>query len=181
VAVRAEGVATDRLQGVTFTLRQGEVLGVAGLENAGQTEFLRLFLGEGRLREGRVEVAGRPRPSGPAAAWAAGTAIVPRDRRREGLAMGRSIAPPTCCCRIWRAFRVGAVASARAERARAGALAKQVRLKSRGLRQPVRMLSGGNQQKVLFARAIAGAAAPAAAGRPPRAASMWARGPISTT
>lgn len=156
VAARADGAATDRLSGIDFVLREGEVLGVAGLENAGQSEVLRLFLGEGRLRAGRIGLDGRNRPEGPAGAWARGCALVPRDRRREGLALGRSIAANMLLPHLAGLGGVPGLASARRERRLAAVLAKRVALKAQGMGQAVRLLSGGNQQKVLFARAMAG-------------------------
>jgi ribose transport system ATP-binding protein len=156
VVARAAGVATDRLQGVSFDLREGEVLGVAGLENAGQSEVLRLFLGEAPLRAGQVELGGQPAPQSPGQAWARGCAIVPRDRRREGLAPGRSITANMLLPHLARLGSPPGLAQARRERRMAAGLARRVSLKAQGLGQAVRMLSGGNQQKVLFARAMAG-------------------------
>ncbi len=156
LAATVADAATDRLRDISFTLRAGEVLGVAGLEDAGQSEVLRLFLGEGQLRAGQISVAGQNRSAGPFAAWSSGVAIVPRERRREGLAMGRSITANMVLPHLKGLAVLPGIMSGRAERAMARRLAAQVRLKAKGVAQPVRALSGGNQQKVLFARAIAG-------------------------
>ena len=156
VVCALEDVATDRLRGIGFTLHAGEVLGIAGLENAGQSDLLRLLLGEGRVLRGRVAIAGQPRPGSPHRAWRAGIAHVPRERRLEGLMPGRSITANTVLPHLDRLAPLPGAASSRAEARMTQALAERARLKFRSLRQPVRTLSGGNQQKVLFARAIGG-------------------------
>jgi ABC-type sugar transport system ATPase subunit len=152
-----EGVRAGRLRGLSFTLAPGEILGIAGLENAGQSELLRLFLGEGRIAAGRIEVLGGPRPADPAEAWARGVSVVPRERRAEALMPGRSITQNVVLPHLSRLARPLGLARPRAEARMAGAMAGRVRLKFRALGQPVRSLSGGNQQKVVFARALAGA------------------------
>lgn len=154
---RLDKVAAGRLSGLDFTLAPGAILGIAGLENAGQSELLRLFLGEGRIAAGRLEVLGRPRPSGPAEAWARGIALVPRERRAEALMPGRTITDNVVLPHLGRLSRPLGLARARAEARMARDMAAQVRLRFRALGQPVRSLSGGNQQKVVFARALAGA------------------------
>ncbi len=156
VLAQAEGLATDTLRDLSFTLHAGEVLGVAGLENAGQSALLRLFLGEGRLRAGSLRLASGARPRSPAQAWARGIAFVPRERRREGVMPGRSITANTVLPHLAALAGPPGLARPRAEVRMAARLAGALRLKFRRLDQPVGSLSGGNQQKVLFARAMAG-------------------------
>src|SRR6266566_6222441 len=84
-----EGVFTD----VSFDVRRGEIVGLAGLVGAGRTEVARAVFGIDRPDAGSVEVAGRPLPAGsPTAAMAAGIALVPEDRRAQGLVLGMSVA-----------------------------------------------------------------------------------------
>lgn len=153
LAARAQGVATRRLQGIDFGLRAGEILGLAGLEGAGQNDLLRLFLGHARILAGRLEVLGGAPPTGPVQAWARGIAYVPRERRVEGLMLGMAVRDNALVPHFG---DYGLFAQKRAETARTQGLAGQVRLRFRGPDQPVGQLSGGNQQKVLFARALAG-------------------------
>jgi ABC-type sugar transport system ATPase subunit len=153
VACLARDVGTARLSGIDFALREGEILGLAGLEEAGQGDLLRLFLGLGRLRTGQLEVLGGPAPANPVQAWARRIAHVPRERRTEGLMLGRTVRDNAILPHLG---DYGILARRRAETARTRALADQVRLRYRGPDQPVGDLSGGNQQKVLLARAIAG-------------------------
>lgn len=153
VAVAARGVATSRLDGIDFTLGKGEILGVAGLEGAGQGDLLRLFLGLGRVRAGQLEVLGGPAPSNPVRAWARGIAYVPRERRAEGLMLDMAVRDNAILPHL---ADYGVFARRSAETVRTQGLAEQVRLRFQGPDQPVAQLSGGNQQKVLFARALAG-------------------------
>jgi ribose transport system ATP-binding protein len=153
IACRATDLATKDLSGLNLTLAEGEILGVAGLEEAGQTAFLRLILGQGRLRQGQLEVLGTYAPRNPEEAWARGVAYVPRERRSEGLMLGMGVRPNTIFPHLG---DYGLFARKGAEVARTRTLADQVRLRFQGTEQPVGQLSGGNQQKVVFARAMAG-------------------------
>lgn len=175
VACRATALATRDLSGLDVTLAEGEVLGIAGLEAAGQTAFLRLILGQGRIRKGRLEVLGGPAPKTPQAAWARGLAYVPRERRSEGLMLGMGVRPNTLFPHLG---DYGLLARKRAEVARTKTLADQVRLRFRGTEQPVGQLSGGNQQKVLFARAMAGQARLLLLEEPTRGVDVGARAEI---
>jgi ribose transport system ATP-binding protein len=78
---------------VAFSLRRGEILGIAGLEGAGQSDILRAFWAILRPRRGRVRWAVSPVRGRPPRAGRRGIAYVPRERRREGLMLGRGIAP----------------------------------------------------------------------------------------
>ena len=153
VACRAKALATRDLSGLDLTLAEGEISGVAGLEEAGQTSFLRLILGQGRIHKGSLEVLGGTVPKSPEEAWARGVAYVPRERRGEGLMLGMGVRPNALFPHLG---GYGFFARKGAEVARTRTLAEQVRLRFQGTEQPVGQLSGGNQQKVLFARAIAG-------------------------
>ena len=153
IACNAQGVETARLRGIDFTLAKGEILGIAGLEDAGQSDLLRLFLGLGRVREGRLEVLDGPAPTGPVQAWSRGIAYVPRERRAQGLMLTMAVRDNALIPHLG---DYGFFARKPAETTRTGSLAQQVKLRFRGPDQPVGQLSGGNQQKVLFARALAG-------------------------
>jgi ABC-type sugar transport system ATPase subunit len=144
--------AAGRLSDLHFDLHQGEVLGVAGLEASGQSELLHLFLGDRGAMHGAAEVLGAPLPRSPAAAWERGIAFVPRERRKDGLMLGRSITANMVLPHLFRLSRRGILRAA-GERAAAQRLADRLGLRFRHLSEPVRRLSGGNQQKVVLARA----------------------------
>ncbi len=151
VVAEATDVATSRLSGLNFAVRQGEILGITGLAGAGQTDVLKLFLGLGVTTRGRVLMDGQSAPRNPAEAWGRGVAYVPQERRREGLMLRMGVRPNVLLPHYegWHARRGR-------ERHQTRALAAKVDLKSAGPEQSVWQLSGGNQQKVVFARAIAG-------------------------
>lgn len=151
VVCQTENLCSPNLSGLSFNLRPGEVLGISGLAGAGQTDVLRLFLGLERPVSGQITLNGGPPPRSPAEAWSMGVAYVPRERRSQGLMMRMGSRP-----NILLPHYTGLRASMADERRRTAALAASVSLKSSGPEQPVWQLSGGNQQKVVFARALAG-------------------------
>ena len=148
--VSVKGVTT-RLSGLEFEIRAGEVLGVAGIAEAGQTQLLRLFLGLERMVAGEARYLDAALPRAPAQAWNRGIAYIPRERRAEGLMLYMAIRSNIVLPHLR-----GLHASRHAELHDALTMGEQVRLKSDGPEQPVGQLSGGNQQKAVFARALMG-------------------------
>lgn len=163
---------------VAFRLRRGEILGIAGLEGAGQSDILRVLLGDLRPGSGRVRLGGEPGPRSAAEGWGRGIAYVPRERRAEGLMLGRGIVPNVVLPHLRRLSRMGLWSRGGAERAEAAARGQEVRLKYDRLGQSVATLSGGNQQKVVFARAVAGTPRLALLDEPTRGVDVGARGDI---
>lgn len=153
----ASGVATAGLNPVSFSLREGEVLGIAGLSGSGQGEFIRAIFGDARLTAGAMTLSGAAyAPSSPAAAWRSGVAYVPRERRAEGLVMRRPIFENITLAHLQRQSRAGTWLTPKREKRFAAELGANMRLKAVGPGQDVIELSGGNQQKVVFAKAVAG-------------------------
>jgi ribose transport system ATP-binding protein len=149
-AVHLHTLCSPSLHNLSFTLNEGEVLGIAGLAGAGQDALLNLFLGLEKPTHGHITVLGGKAPANPAEAWLRSIAYVPPERRAQGLAM-RMGSRANALMPHYRGLR----ARVRPEQARTRALAAQVSLKSSGPEQSVWQLSGGNQQKVVFARALA--------------------------
>jgi rhamnose transport system ATP-binding protein len=146
-----EGVFTD----VSFEVRRGEIVGLAGLVGAGRTEVARAVFGIDRPDAGTVEVAGTRLPPGsPSAAMAAGIALVPEDRRAQGLVLDMSIERNIGLVGL-RELSTGGLMSRAAERNRARDWAIRLKLKFARLSDPVATLSGGNQQKVVLAKWLA--------------------------
>jgi ribose transport system ATP-binding protein len=157
IVLAVQGLRGGRLEPLNFDLRKGEIVGIAGLSGAGQSEILRLLAGADRVRDGRINVNGRAgRPQGLPSAWRSGLAYVPRERRSEGLVLSRAVDDNIVLPHLKRFSRRGGFLARSRERAAAAASAADVRLKARGLRQLCRELSGGNQQKVVFAKALTG-------------------------
>jgi ABC-type sugar transport system ATPase subunit len=153
VACSVDQVSTRHLTGLDVSVRKGEILGLAGLAESGQTEFLRMFMGLEPMHCGNLLFNGSTAPSTPHAAWQAGVAYVPRERRSQGLILTRSISDNVSLPHL---TDTGVFVSRRGENARIGRLAGTVQLKANHMRQSVQQLSGGNQQKVMFARALYG-------------------------
>lgn len=151
VIVDMDGVSAGPLSEMNFELHAGEVIGIAGLANAGQGAVLETFMGLHSVRTGVAYLQGRPLPRSPEQAWQRGVAYLPRERRSQGLMLNMSIR-----ANIVLPHLTGVQASASRERQMAETLSSQMRLKCEHLDQPVTQLSGGNQQKVLFARALHG-------------------------
>lgn len=153
----ASRLATAGLSPVSFSLREGEVLGIAGLSGSGQGELIRAIFGDARLTAGTMTLSGaRYAPSSPAAAWQSGVAYVPRERRAEGLVMRRPIFENITLAHLKRQSRAGTWLTPSREKRFAAELGANMRLKAVGPAQDVLELSGGNQQKVVFAKAVAG-------------------------
>jgi rhamnose transport system ATP-binding protein len=146
-----EGVFTD----VSFEVRQGEIVALAGLVGAGRSEVARAVFGIDRWDAGSVEVAGRQlRPGSPTSAMAAGVALVPEDRRQQGLLMDFSIERNIALASLDEVRRGGLIPRG-AERRFARDWAVRLQLKYGKLTNPVWTLSGGNQQKVVLAKWLA--------------------------
>jgi len=140
---------------VTFSVRTGEIVGLAGLVGAGRTEIARVLFGIDRADSGEVLLAGR-RVSfeSPSAALRAGIAYVPEDRHLEGLVGGFTISENVTLPIIPRLFPRLFVQTSR-ERALAAGYADRLRIRATGMDQLIEALSGGNQQKVVIAKWLA--------------------------
>jgi rhamnose transport system ATP-binding protein len=146
-----EGVFTD----VSFDVRHGEIVGLAGLVGAGRSEVARAIFGVDRWDAGEVAVDGRPlKPGAPSLAMAAGLALVPEDRRAQGLVMEMSIERNINLTGFGRTSRAGLM-NRGAERDRAVDWAVRLQVKYARLADFVGTLSGGNQQKVVLAKWLA--------------------------
>jgi rhamnose transport system ATP-binding protein len=146
-----EGVFFD----VSFQVRAGEIVALAGLVGAGRSEVARAIFGIDRADAGHVEVSGRRIPAGrPLAAMRAGIAFVPEDRRMQGLVMDLSTARNATLTRMRALTRLGLI-RAGAENRLAREWADRLKLRFHRLEDPVAFLSGGNQQKVVLAKWLA--------------------------
>jgi ribose transport system ATP-binding protein len=139
-------------QDVSFEVRAGEVVGIAGLIGAGRTEVVRAAFGADRYDSGSVEVGGERLPGGDVrAALRAGLGLVPEDRKGQGLVLTSSVGENLGLVTLRSATKFGIVDRA-GQRRRADEMAGALRVKTSGLGQEVRELSGGNQQKVVIGK-----------------------------
>jgi L-arabinose transport system ATP-binding protein len=154
VRLRVDGLSTRRLREVSFTVRRGEIVGVAGLVGAGRSELARALFGATSVTGGRITVDGEPvRSAGPRAALDAGISMTPEDRMADGLVLARGVRENLTLA-ILRRLSVLRMVRRAEERRVAGGLVEELRVKASSQEQPVSTLSGGNQQKVVFGRAL---------------------------
>lgn len=163
---------------ISFEVRRGEILGLAGLVGAGRTELLECVYGIRKPVSGRVVVSGRPiKPGDPLASIARHLAIVPEDRKGAGAVLSLSVLDNAILPRIAAFSRFGILA----RRGRQGAVQdvmRSMRLKSQGLGQTLEHLSGGNQQKVVLGRWLTGRVDALLLDEPTRGVDVGARNEI---
>ena len=140
---------------VSFQVRAGQIVGLAGSGGSGKTEVAETIVGLRAADAGTIDVAGRrPRPGHVSAALAAGVGFVPQDRHHQGLVAGMSIADNATLTIPDRLGSAGFLSTRRRD-AVAGSMIDDLAIKTPGPDLPVSGLSGGNQQKVVMARALA--------------------------
>jgi rhamnose transport system ATP-binding protein len=149
--LNSAGVFTD----ISFRVRRGEIVALAGLVGAGRSEVARAIFGIDPYDSGVVKVNGKVlRHHSPRAAMAAGIALVPEDRRQQGLVMDLSIDQNVALASLSRLSKGGLIARS-SERNLALEWAQRLQLKFGKMRNPVATLSGGNQQKVVLGKWLA--------------------------
>jgi ribose transport system ATP-binding protein len=143
--------AENRFGNISFSVRAGEIFGIAGIVGAGRTELVRAIAGADRVSAGQVLVDGKPIRSGsPTAAIDAGLVLIPEDRKRQGLIADMTIQDNVALANFDHLLRGGFIGKARVAR-----LATKVSAKFGVKGRPsdsVSSLSGGNQQKVVIAK-----------------------------
>lgn len=154
--LKARGLCGTALRDVTFDLRPGEVLGVAGLEGQGQQELFRLLAGLVKPLGGHIEVDGAPvKLAGPRQALTTGSGIayLPEERKTEGILVGLSAAANIVLPFVPRVSKSAIITPGMEMRA-AQVAAERVEMAPRYLGFDIADLSGGNQQKALIARTL---------------------------
>lgn len=144
------------LQDVSFSVRAGEVLGLAGLLGSGRSEILRAVFGDDPSAVGTVTVDGRPVGRSARAGVAAGVAYVPEDRPSQGLHTGMPLWENISLPDLDRLARAGLIPRVEEERARAQRAITDLRIVTPGVDALPTELSGGNAQKVVFAKWLYG-------------------------
>lgn len=140
---------------VSFSVRAGEILGLAGLVGSGRTELTETIFGLHPAESGEILVHGsRVRITSPSEAIAAGIGYVPEDRRRHGVVLDMPIAANTSLASLRSVSRWGWL-DRTGERNLAARFIAQLQVKAPSVYAPAGMLSGGNQQKVALSRWLA--------------------------
>ena len=140
---------------VSFDLRAGEIVGMAGLVGAVRTELLETLFGVAPALSGTMEVEGKEIPiQSPREAIAAGLALVPEDRKQQGLVIEMAVADNVSLASLERDQKAGFL-NFDAESKLTAEMTEKMRIKTPSSRQVVRFLSGGNQQKVVIGKWLA--------------------------
>lgn len=157
VALRVEGLSVPgRFTGIDLTVQSGEILGLAGLVGSGRTELARAIFGckEARM-EGKIAIEDRPcRFRSPREAITRGLALLPEDRKGQGLVLVRPVAENILLA-VGDRLRRGPFLAHGARRTLVHEMLGRLRIKCTSPLMPVETLSGGNQQKVVLAKWLA--------------------------
>ena len=157
VVLRVEDLCcNDRVNGVSFELRRGEILGVAGILGSGSTELAMALFGVNKVAGGQIILNNRPvRLRSPRMAKQMGVALIPEDRRNEGIVSAMSV-KENLSLAFTKLLSSGGRLKKSRERQRSAGIAEQLHIKCAGLEQFVGTLSGGNQQKVVIGKWLVG-------------------------
>ena len=156
VVLSVEGLESAGLfHDINFDVRVGEIVGLAGLVGAGRSEIARAIFGVDNYDAGSVTILGkRVPPNNPGAAIRAGIALVPEDRRKQGLVTESSVARNIASVIRRRLAKAGLLTTG-SENAAAGPWASKLEVKTSALDMAATTMSGGNQQKVVIAKWLA--------------------------
>ena len=154
VALEVKGLCRGQaVRDVSFAVRRGEILGLAGLMGSGRTETLRAVFGADRADAGEVRLHGSPvRIRSPRDAVRLGIALLTEDRKAHGLLLPLSVRVNATLANLRQLLRPGGVVDTSGEDKAVRRLVRLLSIQCRSTDQPVQELSGGNQQKVVFAR-----------------------------
>ena len=152
-ALDPEDASQEIIKGVSFGLRKGEILGIAGLMGSGRTELVMTIFGEyGRITKGKIKLNGRELKFNDShSAMLNGISLVPEDRKRHGLVLSQSILRNISLANLDHFaffFRIDGFA----ELKESLTFAKSLSIKAPDLNAPADSLSGGNQQKVVISK-----------------------------
>jgi ABC-type sugar transport system ATPase subunit len=139
---------------VSFSARKGEILGLAGMLGSGRTELFETLFGLRRFESGTIRIGdNRVRPSSPRQAMSERIALVPEDRRNQGIFSGLPVWKNITFATFHDLFRA-TLGLVRENQARAAARVevKRLNVATPSIYQEIQLLSGGNQQKVILAR-----------------------------
>jgi rhamnose transport system ATP-binding protein len=141
-----------QVRDISFRVRSGEILGMAGLVGAGRTETVRALVGLEKIVSGEIVLGGKKfKPRSPGQAQGAGVVMVPEDRKTQGLLLDQSVESNVVLPHLKRLSRLGWI-DRRAVRALAQKCIDSFDVRPKLVQKPIGLLSGGNQQKVLIGR-----------------------------
>jgi ribose transport system ATP-binding protein len=154
VVLSVRGLSTkELLKDVSFDLREGEILGFAGLMGAGRTEVARALVGADPVESGTVELRGEPvRITSPAEAARHRIGYLSEDRKHLGLLLDQDVNANIGLSSIRERFQTWGFVKDKAMRARSREVVDSLRIRTPSIEQTAKFLSGGNQQKVVIGK-----------------------------
>ena len=143
----------DKMKNTSLHVKAGEIVGIAGLVGAGKTELCKALFGAAPIKSGTVKLKGKTlKLTGPHAAVKSGLALVPEERRKEGVLVAESVASNLTAVNLKKFSRIFDFIDRRAEKKTAQEYIKALGIKTASENDKVENLSGGNQQKVAIGR-----------------------------
>jgi ribose transport system ATP-binding protein len=156
VTLTVDGLTAEGLGPLNLAVRSGEVVGVAGLMGSGRSRLLHVLMGSIPSTGGQMKLNNRRYdPRDTADAVLAGVALIPEDRKQQGLLMDSSLRWNGTLTVLRRICRRGIVLTPRADRSKAKEVIAVANVRCQTTEQPARSLSGGNQQRLIFGRWLA--------------------------
>lgn len=154
--LKVEGLSQKGiLHDISFSVRAGEIVGLAGLMGAGRTELAKALFGVSKIDRGTISVSGKAiNLRKPMDAIRAGIALVTEDRKDEGLLLPMSVSDNLSMTNLTTVSSLGFLSGAK-EKQLSDKMMKQLLIKASSGAQPVGSLSGGNQQKVVIGKWLA--------------------------
>jgi ABC-type sugar transport system ATPase subunit len=153
IAVKVSDLATvTKLRGLSFEIREGEIVGLAGLLGSGRTELLRAVYGLDHIAAGRIEIFGKEAADrSPRAMIRQGVGLAPEDRKKEGLVLDMTISGNLVLSSMHKIVH-RMMLSLRRQAQLSQQAASRISVKLASLSDPARTLSGGNQQKIVLGK-----------------------------
>jgi len=152
VCLEVKGLSTALLKDISFTVREGEVLGLAGPVGAGRTEIMQAVFGIDRMTRGEIHISGRKvEIRSPREAIAHGMALIPEDRKLEGVVLDLPVKSNIVLAILRRLSTFGFLRMKERDRIVAESV-KNFSIKAQSGSQLVKSLSGGNQQKIVISK-----------------------------
>ena len=148
--------STRKIKDINFEVHKGEIFGITGLANSGQSELFNMILGVDFLTKGSLSFLNKVyAPIGPKDAWIRKISFVPPERRKDALMLKMSVKSNTVVSHHSELSKFFFLANKKSENEKTSDLSSKVKLKYKNNDQSIYQLSGGNQQKVVFSRALA--------------------------
>jgi ribose transport system ATP-binding protein len=152
LALEVRNLSADTgISDVSLTVRAGEIVGLAGLVGSGRSEVARAIFGADRVTAGEIRLFGEAAGGSPQQSARRGMALIPENRKTQGLALARSVGDNIVLAALHKMFPSGAFSPKRADAA-ARATIDRLRIATPSPRRAVGFLSGGNQQKVVVGK-----------------------------